>query len=109
MTPEELDQILYSEESVAASSGFTRSVMDAVRRQASEPPPLLFPWLRFVAGVMACAVMALAGVVLLSRAARVLPAIPAQVLVNQPVLCFAMGVLLVSFGLAALPRLLHRL
>ena len=51
-----LDQILSSDEVLIPSSGFAAGVMEAVREAAGEPPPLPFPWLRFVAGLFACGV-----------------------------------------------------
>lgn len=39
----ELDRIL-SETEILPSSGFTASVMDAVRREATAPPAIPFPW-----------------------------------------------------------------
>ena len=50
----EIDQHLASESRLEPSSGFTASVMDAVREAAVEPPPLPFPWRRFVAGIALC-------------------------------------------------------
>jgi hypothetical protein len=45
MTDRELDQILGSEPEVVPSSAFAGSVMRSVRRKATTPPPLAFPWL----------------------------------------------------------------
>jgi len=45
MTDRELDQILGSELEVVSSSTFADSVMRSVRREATTPPPLAFPWL----------------------------------------------------------------
>ena len=42
----DLDRILSSKGDIVPSSGFASSVMDAVRRTASEPPPISFPWVR---------------------------------------------------------------
>jgi hypothetical protein len=53
-TDDELDRILGSaEQDVVPSSGFTRSVMEAVHREASIPPPIPFPWKRALPGVAA--------------------------------------------------------
>jgi len=63
---DELDRILASEDGLEPSSGFASAVMAEVRRQAAEPPPLRFPWVRFALGLSSCVAMAgLAGVVIL--------------------------------------------
>jgi len=64
MTPDdELDRILGSaQQDVVPSSGFTRSVMEAVQREALVPPPIPFPWKRALPG-MAAAAFALVWVV----------------------------------------------
>jgi hypothetical protein len=56
MTNDELDRILsqsLAEEEIVPSSGFTASVMEAVQREATTPPPIPFPWKRAVLGLMA--------------------------------------------------------
>jgi hypothetical protein len=50
MTMDELDRTLLSEDPIEPSSGFTAAVMEAVRREASAPPPIEFPWRRMLAG-----------------------------------------------------------
>ena len=50
----ERDPRLAAEPDLEPSSGFAASVMDAVRATAAEPPPLPFPWRRFVTGVLLC-------------------------------------------------------
>ena len=111
MTPDDLDRILSSEDPLEVSSGFAMSVMDAVRRQASEPPRLAFPWVRFAMGLVACSVMALTGVVLLTRLEMPSVALTATLSTLgaiAPELGYATAVLLVSVALASLPRLLAR-
>ena len=54
---DDVDRILAGEESVAPSSGFTASVMEAVRREAAAPPQIPFPWKRAAPGLAACALM----------------------------------------------------
>lgn len=44
MHEDELDAILAAEGHIAPSSGFTASVMRAVRSDAAVPPPIPFPW-----------------------------------------------------------------
>jgi hypothetical protein len=110
MTPDDIDQILSSEDLLEPSSDFVMDVMAAVRRPA-EPPRLTFPWFRFVAGVAASVVMAAAGTVLMLRAAPVLTltAAPlAPLAAIAPEFGYAMAVMLLSLGLAAVPRLLIR-
>ncbi|MGA7560561.1 MAG: hypothetical protein WCF61_18980 [Terriglobales bacterium] len=43
---DEMNRILFRQEEILPSSGFTASVMDAVRREAAAPPPIPFPWKR---------------------------------------------------------------
>ena len=58
MNDDDLDRILISEEPLEPSSGFAASVMARVREAAAEPPPLPFPWLRFVLGALVLAAVA---------------------------------------------------
>jgi hypothetical protein len=106
MTPDDLDRILSSEDFLEPSSGFGSNVMDAVRRQAAEPPPLRFPWGRFATGLAACGVMAGAGTVLLLRGEPTFPVLAAPLVALLPKLGYAAAALLVSLGLGALPRML---
>lgn len=39
-------------EELAPSSGFVVSVMESIHAQASEPPPIAFPWRRVVPGII---------------------------------------------------------
>jgi len=58
MSHDELDRILSGEPEIVPSSGFTANVMDTVRREATEPPPIPFPWRRVLPG-LAVSVVAL--------------------------------------------------
>jgi hypothetical protein len=49
---DELNRILSREDEILPSSGFTGSVMDAVRREVAAPPPIPFPWKRAMAGLV---------------------------------------------------------
>jgi hypothetical protein len=49
----EFDKILSGEADLVPSSGFVSSVMDAVRMEASAPPPIPFPWKRALPGIAA--------------------------------------------------------
>jgi hypothetical protein len=63
MMMDDLDRVLSSEDSLAPSSGFASSVMDAVHERAAAPnasPP--FPWGRCLLGVGACVAWAFATV-----------------------------------------------
>ncbi|HEX7286459.1 MAG TPA: hypothetical protein VF532_09765 [Candidatus Angelobacter sp.] len=51
MQDDELKRILQEEE-ILPSSGFTASVMDAVRREAQAPAPIPFPWARALPGMV---------------------------------------------------------
>jgi len=51
MRDSDLDRVLSKEEEILPSSGFAASVMEAVRREASTPPPIPFPWKRALPGL----------------------------------------------------------
>jgi len=53
MREHELDQILSAERNVEPSSNFAKSVMDAVKLDASAPQPIAFPWVRALPGLAA--------------------------------------------------------
>ncbi|SPF35072.1 hypothetical protein SBA4_1610015 [Candidatus Sulfopaludibacter sp. SbA4] len=53
MQDDDLDRVLSREEDIVPSSGFAGNVMDAVRSQASAPPPIPFPWGRAIPGLAA--------------------------------------------------------
>jgi hypothetical protein len=44
-----------AEQDILPSSGFTRSVMEAVQNEASTPAPIPFPWMRALPGLAATA------------------------------------------------------
>ncbi len=60
MTESEFDRIMADDEQIVPSSGFTQSVMDAVRQEAATPKPIPFPWGRAVPGLIAIAIMLVA-------------------------------------------------
>ena len=106
MTPDELDRVLSSEDELEPSSDLVTNIMAAVRSPDAEPPALGFPWLRFASGVMA-----LAGTVLLLRSGPALATVTAPLAplaAVAPELGYAAAAVLLSFGLASLPRLLTR-
>jgi hypothetical protein len=59
-----LDRILGSDEEIEPSSGLVDTVMHAVLEEAQTPPPLRFPWHRFVVGTAAAVAALVAGVTL---------------------------------------------
>ena len=54
---EDFDRVLSAEEEIVPSSGFTRAVMEAVRREAFEPKPIPFPWRRALPGLLLLAIV----------------------------------------------------
>ena len=65
MTPEELDRILSSEETLEPSSGFASKSWLPCAGRLKQPAPLRFPWWRFAAGIAASGGMAVGATVLL--------------------------------------------
>jgi H+/gluconate symporter-like permease len=63
MRDADLDRILSKEEEILPSSGFAASVMEAVQREASAPPPIPFPWKRALPGLCATGLMLVSVVV----------------------------------------------
>jgi hypothetical protein len=53
---DDLDRVLLREAEIRPSSGFTRSVMAAVRNAATSPPPIPFPWKRALPGLAVFAI-----------------------------------------------------
>jgi hypothetical protein len=49
--PDKLDRILAQEDVLLPSSGFTASVMDAIREEAAAPAPIPFPWKLALPGI----------------------------------------------------------
>jgi hypothetical protein len=112
MTPDDLDRILSSEDDLEPSSDFSTDVMATVRWPETEPRSLTFPWFRFAAGLAASGVMAAAGTVLLLRSGPALIAVTAPLAplaAVAPEFGYATAAVLLSLGLASVPRLLARL
>ena len=65
MRDDEIDRILGGEEDVQPSSGFHSSVMDAIHREATAPPPIPFPWKRAWPALAAATLTLVASSVLL--------------------------------------------
>jgi hypothetical protein len=72
MRDEEIDRALSAESDILPSSGFSRSVMNAVTREAEAPRPIPFPWKRLAPAVVA----GVAGLAALAWAAWRAPANP---------------------------------
>lgn len=71
----EIDRLLSRNDEILPSSGFTVSVMDAVRSDAVAPSPIPFPWKRalpgLVVGGLALVMVVVAGIVAIAQSARV--------------------------------------
>jgi hypothetical protein len=74
---EEIDRILSREDEILPSSGFAVSVMDAVRREASAPPPIPFPWKRALPGLVVAGLAVALVLVAIVRAIAQLKSTPA--------------------------------
>ncbi len=48
----ELERILTSDEELQPMTGFSTRVMRAVKEEAAVPPPIAFPWARFLPGFL---------------------------------------------------------
>ncbi len=74
MEYDEIDRVLCREHEIVPSSGFTASVMDAVRREAAAPAPIPFPWKRalpgLIVGGLALVLVLVTGVVAIARLGR---------------------------------------
>lgn len=49
---DEMDRIFSGEDEIQPSSGFAASVMEGVQREAVGPPPIPFPWMRALPGLV---------------------------------------------------------
>jgi hypothetical protein len=104
---DEIDRILSRKDEILPSSGFTVSVMDAVRREAAAPPPIPFPWKRalpgLVAGGFALALVLAAGVVTILRMGRAsaAPQLPMSLSLSLPSALTPIFGLLRNLGSAA--------
>jgi hypothetical protein len=54
MRAEDIDLMPARDDNIVPSSGFTASVMEAVMREATTPPPIPFPWKRALPGLGWC-------------------------------------------------------
>ena len=58
----DIDRILSADPVIEPSAGFASRVMGQVRQQATAPPPIEFPWRRFLPGAITCAAILLIAV-----------------------------------------------
>ncbi|HLH44106.1 MAG TPA: hypothetical protein VKV74_14055 [Bryobacteraceae bacterium] len=79
MMQDEFDRALSGEVPIVPSAGFVNGVMEAVRREASAPPPIPFPWKRALPG-LAAGIVALAAMIaaVVKDVAHPASAVPAQ-------------------------------
>jgi hypothetical protein len=70
MNDADIDRMLSRQDDILPSSGFVGSVMDAVRSEATAPPPIPFPWRRALP-VFALAAAALLATLVFGIAAAV--------------------------------------
>ena len=111
MMPDELDEILGSDETIEPSPRFVSAVMRAVYRESTELPPLRFPWSRFGIGVAACALMTGSAGALWSRVEVSAPRVFIHLASLNPVLphlACAAAMMLITVVLLSLPRLTGR-
>jgi hypothetical protein len=70
---EEIGRVLGGEEDIPPSSGFHASVMEAVHREATTPPPIPFPWKRAWPALAAAALVLVGSPVLLVNSGAAAP------------------------------------
>jgi hypothetical protein len=76
---DEFDRAFSAEIPIVPSAGFMNGVMEAVRREASAPPPIPFPWKRALPGLAAGIAALVAMILELAKSAvRPAPAAPVQ-------------------------------
>jgi hypothetical protein len=79
-------------EEIAPSSGFAASVMESIHAQATEPPPIAFPWGSVLPGAIAIVCALLVFVVFAIRAAKAgLAVAPSSSATLQPHLALALS------------------
>jgi hypothetical protein len=89
MREDDLEHVLSNEEDLLPSSGFTASVMDAVRRDASLSPSIPFPWKRALPGLIVAGLALMwvfVGIVELALKAGEAQPAPVQPTVLDPIL-----------------------
>ena len=105
---DDLERLLSNDDDLVPSSGFASSVMEAVQRAADEPPPLRFPWWRFIVGVVGCIVWAGAAIGVLGELDLAPPTEPLSLAVaGASVAQWALAIALVSLAVCGV-RLLRQ-
>ena len=64
MNDADIDRMLSRQDDILPSSGFVASVMDAVRSEATAPPPIPFPWKRALPALVLAAAALVATLVI---------------------------------------------
>jgi hypothetical protein len=59
---DDIDLMLSRYDNIVPSSGFTASVMDAITREVTAPPPIPFPWKRALPGLGWCMAVTIASI-----------------------------------------------
>jgi hypothetical protein len=112
MRDDEIDLTLARNDDIVPSSGFTASVIDAITRESTAPPPIPFPWKRAVPGMAWCLLVTI-GFLMMGPKPRYTPPPASGALNLSPVLggavwvCAAIVVSLLSVALSA--RLTRRI
>jgi hypothetical protein len=60
VSDEDIDRALAADEAVVPTSGLATTVMARIRQQAAAPPPIPFPWLHALPGIVALVLVAVA-------------------------------------------------
>jgi hypothetical protein len=63
MKHDKIDRILAEDPTLQPSSGLADSIMEAVRREATTPAPLPFPWRRVAPGLAVCLIAVVAAAI----------------------------------------------
>jgi hypothetical protein len=64
MRGEDIDLMLARNDNIVPSSGFTASVMESVKREATALPPIPFPWKRGLPGLGWCLAVSIAFIIM---------------------------------------------
>ena len=106
---DDLERLLLNDDALVPSSGFASSVMEAVQRAADEPPPLRFPWWRFIVGVVGCIAWAGAAIGVLGELELAPPTEPllSLAVAGASVAQWALAIALVSLAVGGV-RLLRQ-
>jgi hypothetical protein len=112
-----LDAVLLAEyssaEQLRPSSGFALSVMDAIREEATVPPPIPFPWKLFLPGAIAVVCALVTFVLWAARhysaaaAGAFAPALPSPALLNSTMSWIALALGLTLIAVLSSFRLAH--